>query len=404
MATTDVDIAIVGGGLVGATLAAALAPLPYKVAVLEAFSPSSDKQPSFDDRSVALSYGSRLLMQNMGLWSALELAVQPIQEIQISEQKRLGLTRMNAKEESVDALGYVIENRDIGQALQQKLSHVRMLAPAKVTAVDTQTDAVTLHYVHDDKENILTTKLLIAADGAHSFVRQALGISALQNDYGLSAIITNAQTQLPHEGVAYERFTPTGPLAFLPLRPFERQSRSSVVLTVKHDEVDDMMAMDDNAFARLLQQRFGQRLGRIEKVGKRAAYPVALSEAERCTAPRSVVIGNAAQSLNPVAGQGFNLALRDVADLLEQLSAKPELDPGRTELLSAYADKRQRDRQSTIFFTDALINVFSNRITPLAHARAGGLLAADLIEPLRQQFVRQGMGLNGKQRIKGLKA
>lgn len=396
------DIAIVGGGLVGATLAAALERLSYRVVVLEAFSLDSAAQPSFDDRSVALSYGSRLLLQTMGLWQAVSPYAQGIQEIQISERQRLGLTRMSAQEEGVDALGYVVENRDLGKALFSQFNGAEWLAPAQVSGVNVQADGVVLDYEYEQQPQQLQARLLVAADGAHSKTRAALGISASQTDYGLSAIIANVQTQLPHKGVAYERFTATGPLALLPLQAFEGHSRSALVLTVKHEEVEALMAMETAEFAKQLQQRFGQRLGRIQKIGQRAAYPVALLEADRTTAPRSVVIGNAAQSLNPVAGQGFNLALRDVADLLEQLSATCVEDPGDAAVLQAYSDSRQRDRQSTIRFTDTLVNVFSNTLTPLAHARAGGLLAADLLEPLRQQFVRQGMGLTAKQRVKGL--
>ena len=402
------DIAIVGGGLVGATLASALSRLPYSVIVLEAFALGDASQPSFDDRSVALSYGSRLLMQNMGLWACLKDHAQPISEIQISEQKRLGLTRMQAQEEGVDALGYVIENRIIGEQLGKHIEDadaLQWLAPATVTEVETHNESVELTYESGGEVGKLQTRLLIAADGAQSFARDALGIQVDQQDYGLSAIIANVQTQLPHKGIAYERFTKTGPLAFLPLSPHQYKSRSSVVLTVKHDEVDELMAMEEGAFLKELQERFGQRLGRLQKAGKRAAYPVALTEAQRCTAQRSVVIGNAAQSLNPVAGQGFNLALRDVADLLEllkrQASSGIETDPGAVDLLETYTSNRKQDRKSTIFFTDALVKVFSNSITPLAHARAGGLLAADLLEPLRQQLVRQGMGLKAKRRIKG---
>ena len=398
------DIVIVGGGMVGATLACALAKLPYQVAVLEAFDFSSTgpTQPSFDDRSVALSYGSRLLMQDMGLWEHIQEHAQGISEIQISERKRLGLTRMQAKEEGVDALGFVLENRSLGAVFQQQISdadRLQWIAPAKVTAVTTRADGVQLGYEQQGQQQELQTKLLIAADGANSFVRGCLDIEAHTTDYGLSAIIANVQTQLPHKGVAYERFTPTGPLAFLPLQPFKRHSRCSVVMTVKHDEVDDLMGMGEAAFLKDLQARFGQRLGRLEKVGQRAAYPVALVQAEKCSAPHSLIIGNAAQSLNPVAGQGFNLALRDVAALLEVLQGEESL--GSSGFILAYKASREKDRDNTIRFTDSLVKVFANTLTPLAHLRAGSLMMTDLVGPLRQRFVRQGMGLNSQRRIKG---
>lgn len=396
------DIVIVGGGMVGATLACALAKTAYSVAVLEAFDFNSASSPSFDDRSVALSYGSRLLMQDMGLWKSIAEHVQGISEIQISERKRLGITRMQASEEGVDALGYVVENRSLGAVFQQQIAdadRLEWIAPAKVGEVITQAGGVRLSYECQGQSQELQAKLLIAADGANSFVRGCLGIDAHTTDYGLSAIIANVQTQLPHKGIAYERFTSTGPLALLPLLPFANKSRSSLVMTVKHEEVDELMALPEADFIKDLQDRFGQRLGRLEKVGQRAAYPVALVQSEKCTAPHSLIIGNAAQSLNPVAGQGFNLALRDVAALLEVLQGKEVL--GSPEFVAAYKTSRAQDRESTIRFTDGLVKVFSNTLTPLAHLRAGSLMAADLLEPLRQRFVRQGMGLNAQRRIKG---
>ena len=396
------DIVIVGGGMVGATLACALAKTDYRVAVLEAFEFTAPSSPSFDDRSVALSYGSRLLMQDMGLWGRIKAYAQHIAEIQISERKRLGLTRMHAQEEGVEALGYVVENRNLGAAFQQYIANADRLdwiAPAKVKEVNTRADSVELSYEFEGQDATLQAKLLVAADGANSFVRNCLDIAAHSTDYGLSAIIANVQTQLPHQGVAYERFTPTGPLAMLPLQPFAKQSRSSLVMTVKHEEVDGLMALNDADFLKELQGRFGQRLGRLNKIGQRAAYPVALVQAEKTAAPHSVIIGNAAQSLNPVAGQGFNLALRDVAALLDALQGDNAI--GSAEFIAAYKASRVADRDNTIRFTDGLVKVFSNAITPLAHLRAGSLMAADLIEPLRQRFVRQGMGLNAQRRIKG---
>ncbi len=359
----------------------------------------------------------------MGLWASLQAQAQPIAEIQISERRRLGLTRLQAQEEGVPALGYVLENRVIGEQLAALLAapaadmanaanadsppahpagSLHWLAPARVTAVSEQPGAMRVDYQHQQRPASLSARLLIAADGHRSLVREALGISTVEQDYGLSAIVANVQTQLPHRGVAYERFTPSGPLAMLPLPPYRGQSRSALVLTVKHAEVEALLALPEADFLAELQQRFGQRLGRLQALGQRAAYPVALHRAERCTAARCIVLGNAAQSLNPVAGQGFNLALRDVAALLEQLAAAPADDPGAPALLHAYAASRARDRQQTIRFTDALIKLFSNTITPLAHARAGGLLAADLLPPLRQQFARQGMGLQAAHRIRGL--
>ncbi|MGM0563107.1 MAG: 2-octaprenyl-6-methoxyphenyl hydroxylase [Pseudomonadota bacterium] len=398
------DIVIVGGGLAGATLALALAPSDYRVVVLEAFHFADAAQPSFDDRSVALAYGSRLLLQDMGLWSSLEPLGQAISEIRISERGRLGLTRMSAVEERVPELGRVVENRLLGEAFGRALQTTEgadWRAPAVVESVQPGDSGSRVDYQLDGQPRSLEAKLVVAADGARSRVREGLGVGAQSTDYGLSAVIANIEHQLPHRGVAWERFTPTGPLAFLPLTDFDGRPRSSLVWTLRHDEARHWGEADEGAFLQRLGEDFGHRLGRLQRAGQRAVYPVSLTRAERCTAPRAVILGNAAQALNPVAGQGFNLALRDVATLASLLLESGEQDPGSPSLLTDYDEARAGDRRSTIRFTDGLVRLFSNAVTPLSHARAGGLLAADLIEPLRQQLVRQGMGLRGRRRLKG---
>lgn len=406
---THYDVVIVGGGMAGASLACALAKTQFNVAVIEAQPINSNAQPSFDDRSVALSYGSHLLLKSMDMWSPLEDCVQPIKEIRISERKRLGLTRMLAKEQGVDALGYVVENRDFGRALNtllqdEHLANLDWITPARLQGVESigaqQSECLEVRYTHNEETHYLRTQLLVAADGALSTTRTALGLTHQVDDYGLSGIVCNVQTQLPHAGCAYERFTATGPLAFLPLKPFEGRSRSAVVITVKHEEVDDLMALEHDAFLEDLQQRFGQRLGRIEHVGTRSAYPVSLLTADTFVTDRAVLVGNAAQSLNPVAGQGFNLALRDVAVLLECLSKQGETDAGNPDLIQQYAELRKKDKTDTIRFTDLLVKLFSNDIAMLSHLRAGGLMATDALQPLRERFVRRGMGLTGPFRIK----
>lgn len=403
-APEQVDIVIVGGGLAGATLALALASSDYRVVVLEAFHFGDAAQPSFDDRSVALAYGSRLLLQDMGLWSSLAPLGQAIEEIRISERGRLGVTRMSADEERVPELGRVVENRLLGEVFGRRLRYsadAEWRAPAVVESVEPGEQSSRVHYQLDGRPQTLEAKLVVAADGAHSRVREALGVGAEQTDYGLSAVIANVEHQLPHRGVAWERFTPTGPLAFLPLTDFDGRPRSSLVWTLRHDEAAHWGEADEGVFLRGLSEDFGHRLGRLQRAGQRAVYPVSLTRAASCTAPRAVILGNAAQALNPVAGQGFNLALRDVATLASLLLEPDVGDPGGAPMLARYAEARASDRRSTILFTDGLVRLFSNSVTPLSHARAGGLLAADLIEPLRQQLVRQGMGLRGRRRLTG---
>lgn len=418
------DVTIVGGGMVGASLACVLGRLGIRTTVLEAFvmpeashpnsTESRPRAPSFDDRTVALSFGSRLLLENMGLWDAIAEHVEPIQSIQISEQKRLGLMRINAKEEGVDALGYVIENYNLGKSLHAQLAPliesgvVTWQAPAKVTHAETSYNTARVEYTLNERAHSVESQLLIAADGAQSFTRERLGVTTHTTDYGLSAIVCNVQPQLAHDGRAFERFTSHGPLAALPLKHFDGKPRVSLVITVRHEDVPTWEAYSDNEFLIQVQKKFGHRLGKLKKVGQRAVYPVSLMQADTVYTKRALVIGNAAQSLNPVAGQGFNLALRDLANVVELLARKkvgdePITDLGDNALIKAYVNARKKDRAATIGFTDGLIKLFSNEFMPLAHARSGGLLLADGIEPLRQKVVKRGMGLLGKHRIKGLR-
>ena len=238
------DIAIVGGGLVGACLAFSLRRLPFRVTVLEAFEIGHAQQPSFDDRSVAVAHGSVLLLQQMGIWEHLKQYGCGIQQIQVSEKGRFGVTRMNAEEEHVDALGYVLENRLIGRVLAERLhdvtqsGQIQWLAPAKVNDVHVLENHVQLDYAYQGVQRSLKSSLVVAADGAHSIVRRKMSLPVKEKEYGIHTLIANVQTQLPHRGVAYERFTPSGPLACLPLNDFAAQHRSAIVVSLKQHELE----------------------------------------------------------------------------------------------------------------------------------------------------------------------
>lgn len=401
----DVDILIVGQGMAGATLSLALAGSDYKIATIEAFPVNSKKQPSFDERSVALSYGSRLLLEELGVWQQLSAHISPIKEIRVSQYKHWGITRILAREEGLSALGYVVENRDYGRVIHNCLEHALGLkqqqfkqnftffAPAKINSIQQKPQHLEVHFTHEDKPRQLRCKLIVGADGIHSPTRQLLGVEHSLTDYGLSCVICNVETQLEHNNCAFERFMPHGPLAFLPLLNYGSKSRSSVVITLKHHAVNDWLNASDGEFLSQLQQLFGYRLGKLLSVGKRASYPVPLLRAQQFVAKRAAIVGNAAQSINPVAGQGFNLALRDVVALAELLKASDE-DVGSFELLQQYTQQRQGDKNQTVRFTDTLVKLFANNIAPLAQARSVGLLFADVVAPVRQQVVTEGLGLN----------
>ncbi|MEJ2552928.1 MAG: 2-octaprenyl-6-methoxyphenyl hydroxylase [Gammaproteobacteria bacterium] len=399
MADTDhYDLVIVGGGMVGASLAIALGGSALRIALLEAVPFRSASQPSYDDRAIALAYGTHRIFAAMDLWDVLRGEATPIHSIHISDRGHFGFTRLDCRDEGVEALGYVAVSRAMGAVLAerlQQLSNVEVICPATVTNV-------VIGGCHAEVEidgdaaaaRRLTASLVVAADGAKSQVREWLGIGTVHWDYGQTAVITNVTPEHPHHNRAFERFTDSGPLALLPMS----EKRCSVVWTVRSELAEDVTAMDDVAFLNALQRRFGGRLGTFQRVGARRAYPLMLVRAKEHVRPRLALIGNAAHTLHPVAGQGFNLGLRDVAVLAEVLydAAAAGRDIGDMQVLQSYARWRRRDHSKMIAFTDGLARVFANPLTPLRLLRNAGLLAVDMMPPLKHVLTRHTMGLAGR--------
>lgn len=392
------DVLIVGGGMVGASLAVALKPLKLKVGLVEAFAFGSHSQAGYDDRSVALSYGSSLIYQGMGVWGRLQAGVEPIRQIHVSDRGHFGATRLDAAAEGVPALGYVVESRVLGEALFAGLadSAVEVLAPAKVHAFGQTAGHVQVQVERAGNRETLQTRLLVVADGSKSALRGQLGIGVDGHDYGQTAIIANVSTEQAHGNTAYERFTPDGPLALLPLT----ENRYSLVWTHRTETAAATLALSDAAFLQALQTAFGYRQGRFTKVGQRSSFPLSLMKSSREVEGRALLIGNASHTLHPVAGQGLNLALRDVAVLCDLLAGEVQqtpMDCGKAALLQAYQQARQPDYTRVVGYTDSLIRIFSNDLPLLGHARAGGLLAVDRIAPFRKLLTQQSMGLRFRQ-------
>jgi len=401
---TEFDIAIVGGGLVGISLACALGqlkPTP-RVALIEAHDYSSLPPPGFDSRTVALSFSSKQIFDALGLWPSLAEQVAEIKTIHISDRGHPGMTRLHAREQAVDALGYVVESRVIGEVLFAAMceaSHITMFAPAQVTDLNVEETIASLTFDLDSDTKTISTKLIVAADGTDSFVRQQLNISQKVWDYKQSAVIANVATSKPHTNIAYERFTDSGPMALLPLGRFEADAnRYGLVWTVPEQNTEQVLAMDDEAFAQALGDRFGRRVGDFVRIGKRSAYPLGLTHISEHIRHRLAFIGNAAHTLHPVAGQGFNLGLRDVAALVEVIKHASDdgRDIGDLNTLKEYEQWRSKDHSTTMLFTDALVRVFSNNFTPLVVARNAGLIAMEMFAPLRKRLTRHAMGYIGK--------
>ena len=397
-----VDVAIAGGGLVGASLALALSSLKLKVALIESHPFGTTDQPSFDDRTTALSNGSRRVFAGIDVWPLLEHDATPIKRIHISDQGRFAFARIDAQEQHLEALGHVVINRVMGAALWQRLQEeaVTILAPARVIGSELQASSRRLLCeTGADATVTIDARLVIAADGAKSLVRESAGIAATSWDYGQHAIVANVFTQRFHDYVAYERFTPDGPIALLPLS----EGRVGLVWTLQPAVAEEVIALSDAQFLERLQQAFGFRLGRFTRVGTRQSYPLTLTRADEHVAPRLAVVGNAAQALHPIAGQGFNLGLRDAASMAEviadalQASRDPEaFDCGDALLLERYREWRAADREKIVGFTDGLVRLFTQPLGAVKLARNVGLLAFDLFPAAKDALSQLSLGAAGR--------
>jgi 2-octaprenyl-6-methoxyphenol hydroxylase len=397
--TATHDIVIVGGGLVGASLGCALAPLieryALKVAIVEAAplpaSPQqSEWQPSFDARASAIAEGSAERFRRLGVWQAMRREASPIKRIHISERGRFGATRLSAAEVNVEALGHVIPNAWMGQVLHQHLAGLELEwhCPAKVERITPQPGG---HRLELSDGSTLSAALTVLADGGRSGLKEQLGIDSRAAAYAQTALIANVGVSEPHRGVAYERFTAEGPMALLPLPG----NAMELVWTHPAGEEKARMAMGDGDFLAALQRAFGDRAGRFTRVGKRYAYPLSLVTAQEAVRPGLAVLGNAAHALHPVAGQGFNLALRGVTDLVETLedSLAAGGAMGDMATLGAFDQRRARDRRGVVRFSDGLIRLFGATLPLLPQARAAGLVGLNLAGPLRRDIIRRAMGL-----------
>ena len=335
-AAPDYDIIIAGGGMIGTSLALALAPLALRVAVVEPVLRIAAEQPSFDDRSTALSRSTQRMYEAMGLWPAVAAASTPIKHIHVSDQGRFGFSHIDAEEQKVEALGYVVINRVLGQVLQQTIADIHgldWLSPASIVGLARKEGAQIVTIEQNGEHRELSCRLLVAADGANSQVRDMLGISAGRIDYKQMAVVGNLLPQKPINNIAYERFTASGPLALLPVA----DNRAAFVWTLPPEEAGLVLQLPDAEFTSRLRAEFGGRLGEFSKVGRRAAYPLVLSKANGLVGHRGVLVGNSAHGLHPVAAQGFNLGMRDVAALCDCLfdaqqvsrATHKEFDPGQ---------------------------------------------------------------------------
>ncbi len=390
------DALIVGGGLAGNCLALALKGSGLDIAVVEAQSREQLQNSWAGDRALALAAGTVTMLDALGAWQGVAEKAAPIEDIHVSDRGHFGKTRLSAKKEGVKALGYVIKARDIENHVAELVERtgVVKLSPARLAGLASTDSDVGASLKYRDESITLTAKLLIGADGGNSSVRKLLEIGQQTTEYGQTALVATVNCSLPHRNTAFERFTVSGPLALLPIEG----NQCAVVWTNTHRDAESLMSVSDEEFIERLQDCFGYRLGELSLASPRRAFPLTLVQAETMVKGRAVIIGNAVHQLHPVAGQGFNLGLRDVVQLAEMLAeqARNRRDIGDSMFLRGYAQSRRKDLKKVINFTDNVVRIFSNDWIAMAAARNLGLALLDTLPGGKSLLTRHAMGLAGR--------
>jgi 2-octaprenyl-6-methoxyphenol hydroxylase len=398
------DVIVVGAGLVGASFCCALekslGQKSLSILVIEAIAPQAElaEQSSFDARSTALSFGSREFFEEIELWQDLENAVAKIDEIQVSDRGHLGSVRINKEEQNIDALGYVVENKSLGEVLNNRLqqsARINLLCPAAVSSAKATEQGMQLNLLFDDQELAVDTALLVLADGGKSPVCKQLGVAQTIERYDQHALIANIIFELPQRNIAFERFTENGPLAVLPLPSIDGKNRGSLVWTLSAQQAVEYKQLADDQLLLILQQQFGFKLGQLQAIGERFVYPLSLSVAKEQVRPGLALLGNVAHTLHPVAGQGLNLALRDAQALADAICGAVQRGNGVGQMrtLLAYVESQQADQAQTTQFTHGITKLFSSNSEAKVWLRKFGLLAIDLFPRLRRSLAERAMGL-----------
>ena len=372
-------VIIVGGGPVGSVLALALQQQGVAFTMLEARAKGASHA---DTRALALSYGSRLILEKLGVWDAVAAKATAINTIHISQRGGLGRTKLNAAEHNQEALGYVLPYGALTQALDAALDTNQVLYETEATEIKPSEPFAAVIFNQNDKSHTLQSALLVVADGGKS-LGEIDGITKETKEYGHDALVSKVTAELPHNNIAYERFTPSGPMALLP----NGETGFSLVWTGEKASIDALLALDDATFLSQLHAAFGDRVGKFLSIEKKLSFPLKLSTLKPSTAPHLAIIGNAAQTMHPVAGQGFNVGLRDAKTLADLIVNSPTTALGSISMLEKYSKQRSRDTRGGILFTDLLVNIFSNDTIGLSAIRGAGLGLLDIVKPVKKMLV-----------------
>ena len=386
------DIAVVGGGMVGLTLALGLEGVGARVAVIERASLEDMAEASFDGRGSAIAAGSQRILNGTGLWELLQADAEPINEIRVADGASQFFLHYDHREVGEGPLGWIVENAHIRRAFAQAVASSDVIVFENTALADARFEARSTTLKLADGRTV-DAMLAIAADGRQSALRALAGIDVVRWSYPQTGIVCAVTHEAPHHGIAHEHFLPSGPFAILPMT----RNRSSIVWTERNDLAPAILELDDDAFAAELKRRFGDFLGDVRIGPQRWAYPLSVVHARDYVAPRVAAVGDAAHAVHPIAGQGFNLGLRDVAALAEIIVDRLRLglDPGDTEALIRYQKWRKPDNMMMIAATDSLNRLFSNDVAPVRMARDTGLALVNQLPPLKRVLMRHAMGLVG---------
>jgi 2-octaprenyl-6-methoxyphenol hydroxylase len=393
---TEYDVLIIGGAMVGGSLALGLLNSGLRVAIVDATKPETRLASSAGERAIAISQGSVRLLDRLGVWPSISGRAAAIKKIHISDRGHFGKARLSAEKEGVKALGYVATAHTIEMAIHNRLQKagVELICPAQLEAIEAGESGSVITISEGGKKKTLRCRLVVGADGGQSTVRQLNNIEQEVREYHQTVVSVAVNPGIDGNQTAYERFTSSGPLAFLPIEG----GLYSVVWTMDDADVKGIMELPDELFLERLQDCFGYKLGKLELAGKRGSFPLCLVRAKEMVAPRALLMGNASHQIHPVGGQGFNLGLRDAAQLAEQLlkASEEEKDLGDETVLRRYSDLREKDHKAVIEATDGLVRLFSSDFAPLALARNVGLVAMDHIPATKSAISRFAMGLSGR--------